>query len=51
MKYSEQVISITPEKYQAECRALQGMLGAAKQRIEVLLREKKALEEKLNQTK
>lgn len=51
LKYSEQEISMTPEKYQAECRALQGMLRAANQRIEVLLREKKELEEKLNQTK
>lgn len=40
---------MTPEKYQAQCRALEGMLNAANQRIEELLKEKKELERKLNQ--
>lgn len=33
---------MTPEKYQAQCRALEGMLNAANQRIEELLKEKGA---------
>ena len=49
LNYSKKEVSMTPEKYQAQCRALEGMLNAANQRIEELLKEKKELERKLNQ--
>lgn len=42
MNYSKKEVSMTPEKYQAQCRALEGMLNAANQRIEELLKEKRS---------
>lgn len=49
LEYSKKEVSMTPEKYQAQCRALEGMLKAANQRIEVLLKEKEELEWQLKQ--
>lgn len=49
LNYSKKEVSMTPEKYQTQYHALEGMLNAANQRIEVLLKEKKDLERQLHQ--